>query len=579
MSAPNGNNLPPNYPSSAYSHLLNQAPHQAPQQPAPPGPQQAPGQQNAAPRMLQPQPQPQPMQPQPMQPQPAGYQNMPNAPAPFPVGVEAGGPPELRGDRKRDREEGEGEVNDRAKRARVEPGAAGPVAAGAAPAPVPAYMPDENDPDTMCRAAIRSGNADAFLQIWQSGTLEGGADNFFATAVGAGQVEIARFLLEAGADPNGDADDDGDPPIVVAAQNNDLAMAQLLLEQGADINAWHVDGSEMGALAASLRHPDLALFKFLLAQGANTGAVTWRRRVGDAEREEIEDGSGMPYTPLMMAAGSGNIEAIQLLLDKGVDLTTQDQDFCDAFRHAAKSGQLAVCQLLVQHGAEVDAESWGDCARIVTSLTCAAEGGNLAILQMVVDARRQAQAKLAEPGELVAAIEIAVKAGKVNSVLTLCSQQFELELIAQPFAMKKAKEWMVTAIRAGDIAMMEALHTILQSQFTGWQLDGHAMCLEAMAAQKHDAVAWLVHNFRIDINAPGSLHGPGSVQVTLLMQAATTGDLPMMQRLLQLGAKIVVDRTNGQVVQRYSALDSAVQSGQNAAFSLLQEQVRMRGNG
>ncbi len=335
----------------------------------------------------------------------------------------------------------------------------------------------------------------------------------------------------------------------------------------------------MGALAASLRHPDLALFKFLLAQGANTGAVTWRRRVGDAEREEIENGSGMPYTPLMMAAGSGNIEAIQLLLGKGVDLTTQDQDFCDAFRHAAKSGQLAVCQLLVQHGAEVDAESWGDCAQIVTSLTCAAEGGNLAILQMVVDARRQAQAKLTEPGELVAAIEIAVKAGKVNSVLTLCSQQFELELIAQPFAMKKAKEWMVSAIRAGNIAMMEALHSILQSQFAGWQLDGHAMCLEAMAAQKHDAVAWLVHNFRIDINAPGSLHGPGGVQVTLLMQAATTGDLPMMQRLLQLGAKIVVDRTNGQVVQRYSALDSAVQSGQNAAFSLLQEQVRMRGNG
>jgi hypothetical protein len=67
--------------------------------------------------------------------------------------------------------------------------------------------------------------------------------------------------------------------------------------------------------------------------------------------------------------------------------------------------------------------------------------------------------------------------------------------------------------------------------------------------------------------------------LTLLMQAATTGDLPMMQRLLQLGAKIVVDRTSGQVVQRYSALDSAVQSGQNAAFSLLQEQVRMRGNG
>lgn len=621
MSAPNANN-PPNYPSSAYSYLLNpgqqqalQQPAQAPAQQGQPG-QQAPGQANAAPaapRMLQPQQQaqhpmqqPQPqhqmphqMQPQPqhqmpyqmpyqMQPQPVGF---PYPPAQIPAEVEAGGPPELRADRKRDREGGD--MNDRAKRARIEQGDAGQAAAGAAagaaavgaeavavPVAPPQQMPDANDPDTLCRAAIRAGDLDAFTALWTSGTLQGNADDFLDAAVSAGQVAIADVLLQAGANPDGDTTDRGDPPIVQAALNNNLPMVQLLLQHGADINAWHVDGSDMGALAASVRHPDLALFKFLLAQGAHPGAVPWRRREDDADREEIEEasGSGMPYTPLLEAAGRGSIEAVRLLLDKGVDLAAQDQDFCDAFRRAAKSGHLDICQLLVEHGAEPDTESWGEGMEVVSSLTCAAEGGNLAIMQMVIDARRQAGAKLAEPKELIAAITNGVKGGHVNSVLTLCSQQFELNLVAQPFAMVKAKDWMVTAIRTGRVDMMAALHQVLQTQFAGWQLDGHVLCLEAMAAQNQQALNWLVHNFKLDINAPGSMHGPAGFQVTLLMQAASTGNIPMMQQLLQMGAKIVVDRASPQGMQRYSALEAAAQGGQTAALRFLQDYLVARGN-
>ena len=612
MSAPNANN-PPNYPSSAYSYLLNQGQQQALQQPAqPPAQDEQPGQQAvgqpnaapAAPRMLQPQQQaqhpmqqPQPqhevpyqMQPQPqhlmpyqiqpqpqqqMQPQPAGF---PYPPAQIPADVEAGGPPELRADRKRDREGDD--VNDRAKRARLEQGEAGQAAAVAAQVTPPQQMPDANDPDTLCRVAIRAGDLDAFTALWTSGTLQGNADDFLDAAVGAGQLAIAEVLLQAGANPDGDTTDRGDPPIVQAALINNLPMVQLLLQHGADINAWHVDGSEMGALAASVLHPDLALFKFLLAQGAHPGSVPWRRREGDADREEIEEGSGsgMPYTPLLQAAGLGNIEAVRLLLDKGVNLTTQDQDFCDAFRRAAKSGHLDICQLLVERGAEPDTEPWGEGTEVVSSLTCAAAGGNLGILQMVVDARRQAQAKLAEPNELMAAITSGVNRGHVNSVLTLCSQQFELNLVAQPFATVKAKDWMVTAIRAGHIDMMAALHQVLQTQFAGWQLDGYVLCLEAMAAQNQQALNWLLHNFKVDINAPGSMHGPGAFQVTLLMQAATSGNIPMMQQLLRTGAKIVVIRGNGQGVQRYSALDAAMQAGQTEALRYLQEWLVAHGN-
>lgn len=583
MSAPNANN-PTSYPSSAFSYLLNQPQQQAPQQPAQQPAQQgqqAPEQANAAPaapRMMQPQPQPhQQMQPQ-MQPQPAGFQN---PPAQAPAGVEAGGPPALRADRKRDREDGD--VNDRAKRARLEQGDAGQAAAGAAPVTPPQQLPNDQSPDTLCRNAIRAGDMTAFMAVWTSGTLQGDADNFLGDAVDAGQTAIADVLLQAGADPNALTADDGDPPIVQAALNNHLPMVQLLLQYGADIDAWHVEGCEMGALAVSARYPDLTLFRFLLEQHANPGAVPWQRRAGDADRDEVDNGSGMPYTPMLEAAGHGNIEAVRILLDlgidQGIDLATQDQDFCDAFRRAAQSGHLDICMLLVANGAEVDAEPWGAGSEIVTSLTCAAAGGNLGILQMVMDARRQAQEKLAEPKELLAAITCGVKGGQVNSVLTLCSQQFELKLAAQPSSTSIALQWMVTAIRAGNIDMMAALHQVLQTQFPGWQLDGHVLCLEAMAAQNQQALSWLLHNFRVDINTPGSMHGPGPFQVTLLMQAARTGNVPMMQQLLQMGAKIVVDRSNGQAMQRYSALDAAAQAGQQEALRFLQDYLVARGNG
>lgn len=601
MSAPNANN-PTSYPSSAFSYLLNQPQQQAlqqpGQQPAQQG-QQAPGQANdapAAPRMLQPQPQ-QPLAQHPMlnpiqqQPQPQNLMQMQHLlqhqmqpqpqpqsqPQPQPAGVEAGGPPALRADRKRDREDGD--VNDRAKRARVEQEDAGQVAAGAAPVMPPQQLPDDQSPDTLCRNAIRAGDMNAFMAVWTSGTLQGDADNFLGDAVSAGQTAIADVLLQAGADPNALNADDGDPPIVQAALNNHLPMVQLLLQYGADIDAWHVEGCEMNALAVSARYPDLTLFRFLLEQHANPGAVPWQRRAGDADRDEVDNGSGMPYTPMLEAAGHGNIEAVRILLGLGVDLATQDQDFCDAFRRAAQSGHLDICMLLVANGAEVDAEPWGEGSQVVTSLTCAAAGGNLGILQMVMDARRQAQEKLAEPKELLAAITCGVKGGQVNSVLTLCSQQFELKLAAQPSSTSIALQWMVTAIRAGNIDMMAALHQVLQTQFPGWQLDGHVLCLEAMAAQNQQALSWLLHNFRVDINTPGSMHGPGPFQVTLLMQAARTGNVPMMQQLLQMGAKIVVDRSNGQAMQRYSALDAAAQAGQQEALRFLQDYLVARGNG
>lgn len=565
MSAPNGNN-PPFYPRSAFSYLYS-VQQQIPQQTAPQGPQPAPGQPNAA-----------PAQPRMLQPQPAGFWNLLNVPAPLPAGVEEDGVPELRIDRKRDREEDD--VNERGKRARVEQGGTDLPIVVARAVPVPQALPPERDPDAAFINAIGAGDVEAFMALWQPGTVQASADAFLHRAVHDGQARIAEFLLQQGADPDAKTDDTGDPPIVVAALKNDRAMVELLLRHGAAIDAWHIDGSEMGALAASARHPDLELFRFLLANRANIGAVPWLRRTDDDGREEIDDqGSGYPYTPLMQAARHGNIEAVRLLLEKGVDLTEQDRDSRDAFRHAAKAGQLAICQLLVESGANVDAEDLHDGTGVGTSLTCAAEGGNLAILQMVVDARSEAQAKLAKPKELIMAISCGVKGGHVDVVLALCSLPFELNLEKQPYGMATARDWMKIAVKADNIAMMAALQDVLQSQFPGWTLDGYSLCSQAIELGKQQALAWLVRNFNLDINAPYSVPGLDGDKLTLLMHATTMGNLPMMGMLLQMGAKIVVDQPIGPGVQRYSALDAAQQSGQHAALRLLQDRLTARGNG
>ena len=52
--------------------------------------------------------------------------------------------------------------------------------------------------------------------------------------------EIARLLLDAGADPNAFATT-GETPLMVAAKNLDVGMVELLLDYGADVTAWDAD--------------------------------------------------------------------------------------------------------------------------------------------------------------------------------------------------------------------------------------------------------------------------------------------------------------------------------------------------
>jgi ankyrin repeat protein len=73
------------------------------------------------------------------------------------------------------------------------------------------------------------------------------------TAVAAGEIEIARLLLEHGAAVN-EAQAEGLTPLHVAAQNGDLAMVELLLAYGADPLARDSEGQTPIELAKAAGH-------------------------------------------------------------------------------------------------------------------------------------------------------------------------------------------------------------------------------------------------------------------------------------------------------------------------------------
>src|SRR5262249_25539748 len=83
-----------------------------------------------------------------------------------------------------------------------------------------------------------------------------------------GDVESAKLLLKAGADAN-DSQPDGLSALVLAAHSGHGDLGSVLLEHGADPNAFT---SGYSALHAAVLRSDLALVKVLLGRGANPNA-------------------------------------------------------------------------------------------------------------------------------------------------------------------------------------------------------------------------------------------------------------------------------------------------------------------
>jgi ankyrin repeat protein len=173
-----------------------------------------------------------------------------------------------------------------------------------------------------------------------------------------GRGAVARALLTAGAPVDGDPGDI-ETPLITAASYGDAEVARVLIEAGADLEARAApNGAVPGGTA--LLHAAVfgmtGVLDVLVQAGARAHSVVEAAAAGDVT------GWLTPETPpldrvraLVMAADHQRLAVIDQLLDAGTPIDAEDELYGrQALRVAAQNGRLASVRHLLERGADPD---------------------------------------------------------------------------------------------------------------------------------------------------------------------------------------------------------------------------------
>jgi ankyrin repeat protein len=151
-------------------------------------------------------------------------------------------------------------------------------------------------------------------------------------------------------------------PIADAAARGDREAVKTLLKKAADVNAAQGDG--MTALHWAAMNGDAELAQMLIVAGANVRATT---RLGT-------------YTPLYLASQHGHAPVIQALITAGADLKAGTPNGTTPLMVAAASGEVEAVRILIEHGSDVNAK---DGVRAQTPLMYAAASNRAAVIELL----------------------------------------------------------------------------------------------------------------------------------------------------------------------------------------------------
>ncbi len=183
----------------------------------------------------------------------------------------------------------------------------------------------------------------------------------------ANAVEVARLLLDAGAEPDSLADLYGGQCTTlsllvsssVPSLQVQLGLAELLLDRGAAVDGAGA-GNWVSPLRTALAFGFLDAARLLAARGARLDLAA-AAGLGDAARtaQLLPDADGsVRHAALALAAQLGQVETLRLLLESGEDPNRYNPAGLHAhatpLHHAALAGHAEASRLLVAHGARRD---------------------------------------------------------------------------------------------------------------------------------------------------------------------------------------------------------------------------------
>jgi ankyrin repeat protein len=386
-------------------------------------------------------------------------------------------------------------------------------------------------------------------------------------------IKINRLLIEAGADvnaraiPNQHASDEdsvsiSDTALIQAARRGSAELADMLVKAGADLDAQNDEGQTALMVAAQADHREL--IELLMKAGAD---LTLRDKVGKTALNFTVYGTGA-YE--LLGGGVAGIDIFDFVRDADAEslaavLDNKDFDVnvIDLFgQHlliyaAGNNPDSGVIRVLAEHGANMnqsDIYGW-------TALMHAArDNKNVEVLKAIVDAGADLEQKNTRN---MTALMVAAENARSDSVKSLIENGANVNTCNND-------EWCgYTALQyaaiGGDIDTLGMLLELQQDIVDlDWVLtialdkNTHLESVKALIALGADPKfkVYYAHNDSFAYNMLGKAIGSGSLDKvrlmvesgvsvnspcegywTPLMSAAYRGNVPIMQYLLDVGAK------------------------------------------
>ena len=219
---------------------------------------------------------------------------------------------------------------------------------------------------TIVRAAEYGLTSIVRLLVRNGVDLESG--NYFqqtalAYAAGKGHIECLRALLELGAEVE-PRDKFGFTPFLRAVHCGHQACISILLDNGADVNAVSLEGCN--AVELALSNQQKAMASFLIGTGyfeqamsihtaVTSGTSSQVALVLDTQPSLLNDKDSERQLPIHRAARAGKDDAVSVLLQRGADVESADDQGNTALMYAACYNQKQAARILLQNGAKIRA--------------------------------------------------------------------------------------------------------------------------------------------------------------------------------------------------------------------------------
>ena len=190
------------------------------------------------------------------------------------------------------------------------------------------------------------------------------------TAVSQNDSNALQKLLDGGLDPNLAGVENYQASLLnLACRNNSIEMVKLLLANGADVNIkGHGDYTSLMWAAESAKTTEI--MELLIEKGADINPIA-------------QDGVNALIKAIFgVLSDSGSLDAVKLLIDKGMDvnyaLVTEDGAGYTALMFAIRWGKIEVIKYLISVDADVNAKAKGD-----TPLSIAVEEEHTDIIKLL----------------------------------------------------------------------------------------------------------------------------------------------------------------------------------------------------